>query len=60
VTEHGDPAGVDVDAFRHVDIDVAECRDNGHRCLPVVDRDLAQIEVEIGETADGEGPPAQP
>ena len=58
--EDRDPADVDVDAFRHVDIGVAERREDGHRRLPVVDGGFPQVEVEIAEDAGGDGPPAQP
>src|SRR6266705_5954107 len=46
VAEDGDSADVDVNAFRHVDIDVAERRQNGHRRLAVIDGGFTQIEVE--------------
>ena len=59
VAKKADSADVDVDAFRHIDIDVPERRQNGHRALPVVDRDVAQVEVEIPETAGSDGIPAQ-
>jgi len=59
VAEKADSADVDVDAFRHIDIDVPERCQNGHRALPVVDRDVAQVEVEIPETAGSDGIPAQ-
>jgi len=59
VAKEADSADVDVDAFWHIDIDVSERRENGHRGLPVVDRDVAQVQVEIRETAGGDGPPAQ-
>lgn len=60
VTEDGDSAHVDVNAFRHVDIDVTERRENCDRRPPLLDRGFAQVEVEISEGAAGEGPPAQP
>ena len=59
VAKEADSADVDVDAFWHIDIDVSERRENGHGGLPVVDRDVAQVEVEIPETAGGHGLPAQ-
>jgi hypothetical protein len=59
VAKEADATDVDVDAFCCIDIDVSERRENGHRSLPVVDRDVAQVEVEIRETAGGDGPPAQ-
>ena len=58
VAHEADPADVDVDPFWHIDVDIPECRENGHRGLPLVDRDVAQVEVEIRETAGGQGPPA--
>ncbi len=60
VAEDGDSADVDVNAFRHIDIDVTERRENRHRCPPLIDRSFAQIEVEISESTGSEGPPAQP
>lgn len=57
VAKQADPADVDVDALWHIDIDVSERREDSHRGLPVVDRDVAQVEVEIRETAGGDGPP---
>src|SRR5580704_17509517 len=59
VAKEADSTDVDVGAFWHIDIDVSERRENGYRGLPVVDRDVAQVEVEIPETAGGDGPPAQ-
>jgi len=59
VAKEVDATDVDVDAFWHIDIDVSERRENGHRGLPVVDRDVAQVEVEIRETAGRDSPPAQ-
>jgi hypothetical protein len=59
VAKEADSTDVDVDAFWHIDIDVSERRENGHRSLPVVDRDVAQVEVEIPETAGGDGLAAQ-
>ena len=41
VTEDGDSADVDVNAFWHVDIDVAERRQNGHRRPSLIDRGFA-------------------
>ena len=41
VAEDGDSADVDVNAFWHVDIDVAERRQNGHRRPPLIDRGFA-------------------
>src|SRR5260221_12934197 len=60
VAEDGDSADVDVHALRNVDIDVTECRENGHRRLPLLDSGFAQIEVEISESTGRNGPPAQP
>src|ERR1035438_314234 len=60
VADDGDSAHVDVNAFRHIDIDVTECRENRHRGPSLIDRGFAQIEVKISEGTGGEGPPAQP
>ncbi len=60
VAEDSDTAYVDVNAFRHVDIDVTERRENRHCRPPLVDRGFAEVEVEISEGAGGDGPPAQP
>lgn len=60
VAENGEPPDVDVDAFRHVDVDVPERRDNRYRRLPLIHGGVAEIEVEVPEDAGGEGPPAQP
>ncbi len=60
VAEDGESAHVDVNAFRHVDVDVTERRENRHGGLPLIDRGFAQVEVEISEGAAGQGPPAQP
>jgi hypothetical protein len=59
VPEDRDSADVDVDAFRHVDIGVAEGREGGHGRLPVIDGGLTQVEVEIPEDTGGDRPPAQ-
>jgi hypothetical protein len=59
VAKEADSTDVDVDAFWHIDIDVSERCENGYRGLPVVDRDVAQVEVEIPEAAGGDGLPAQ-
>ena len=60
VAEDGDSADVDINAFRHIDIDVTERRENRHRRPPLIDRGFAQIEVQISEGTGGDGPPAQP
>ena len=60
VAEDSDSADVDANAFRHVDIDIAEQRENRHRRPPPVDRGFPEVEVEIPEGAGGDGPPAQP
>ena len=60
VAEDSDSADVDINAFRHIDIDVTERRENRHCRPPLIDRDFAQIEVEISEGAGGDGPSAQP
>ena len=60
VAEDSDSAHVDVNAFRHVDINVTERRENRHCRPPPVDRGFAEVEVEISEGAGGDGPPAQP
>jgi hypothetical protein len=57
VADEADPADVDVDPFWQIDVDIPERRENRHRSLPLVDRDVAQVEVEICETAGGQGPP---
>jgi hypothetical protein len=60
VAKDGQTADVDVDAFRHVDIDVPEDRHDRH-CRPLlIDSGSAQIEVKISEGAGGDSPPAQP
>ena len=56
VTEDGDSADVGIDAFRHVDIDVTERRHDRHHCLPLIDRGIPQVEVEISEGTAGDGP----
>lgn len=58
VAEKADPADVDVYPFWQINVNVPERRKNGHCGLPVVDRDVTQVEVEIPETARGEGSPA--
>jgi hypothetical protein len=58
--EDGQSAHIDVDTFRHVDIDVPERRQNRHRGPPPIDGSVAQIEVEIAENTGGDGPAAQP
>src|ERR1700727_1833725 len=60
VAENRKPPDVDVDAFRHVNIDVPERRQNGYLCLPRIHGGVAEIEVEIPEGARGECPPPQP
>jgi hypothetical protein len=60
VAEDGDSADVDVNAFRHIDIDVTERRQNRHHRPPLIDGGFAQIEVQISEGTGGDGPPAQP
>ncbi len=59
VAKEANSTHVDIDAFWHIDIDVSKRSENGHRGLPVVDRYVAQVEVEIPETAGGHGLPAQ-
>ena len=49
VAEDSDSAHVDVNAFRHVDINVTERRENRHCRPPPVDRGFAEVEVEISE-----------
>jgi len=60
VAENGEPANVDVDAFRHIDIDVPGRRQNVYRRPPLINGGVAQIEIEISEGTSGKGPPAQP
>lgn len=60
VTEDGQPADVDVDALRHIDIGVTEDREDGHGGVRLVDGGFTQVEVEVSEGASGEGPLAQP
>ena len=60
VAQDGKSAHVDINAFRHVDIDVTERRENRHRRPALIDRSVAEIEVEISEGAGGEGPSAKP
>lgn len=45
VAEHCNSVDLHVDAFRHIDVDVPERRENGHGGPPAVDRDLAQLGV---------------
>ena len=59
VTEDGDSADVDVNALRHIYIDVTEGHEDGHGRLRMVDRGFAQIEVEVSQDSGGDGPPAQ-
>ena len=58
VTEDCEPADVDVDALRHVDVDVAEGHQNRDGRLRRVDLGLAEIEVDVREGADGTRPPS--
>jgi hypothetical protein len=60
VAEHGEFPDVDVDAFRHVDVDVPERRENRYRRPPLIHGGVAEIEVEVTEDAGREGPLAQP
>ena len=60
VAENGEPSNVDVDAFRHIDVDVPERGHNVYRRPPLIHGGVAQIEVEISEGTSGKGPPAQP
>ena len=60
VTEEGEAADVDVDAFRHVDVDSAEGREDGDGRLRKVDGGFAQIEVEVTEGGGRHGPPVEP
>lgn len=60
VTEDGQPADVDVDALRHIDIRVTADREDGHGGVRLVDGGFTQVKVEVAESAGGEGPPAQP
>src|SRR5262245_56475508 len=60
VAEESEAADIDVDAFRDVDVDVAEGREDGHVRLREVDGGFAQIEVEVTEGGCRDGPPAQP
>jgi hypothetical protein len=59
VAEDSDSADIDVNAFRQVDIDVTEGRENRHGRLRLVDGGFAEVEVEISEDASGDGPPAK-
>jgi hypothetical protein len=59
MAEASDAADVDIHAFRHIDVDIAERRENGHRSLPAIDRCFTQIQVEIPESAGGDCLPAQ-
>lgn len=60
VTEDGQPADVDVDALRHIDIGVTADREDGHGGVRLVDGGFTQVEIEVAEDAGREGPPAQP
>ncbi len=60
VAEDGKSADGDGDAFRHVEIDVPERRQNRHRGPALIDAGVTQIEVEISEGTGGQGPSAQP
>ena len=60
VAENGKAADVDIDTFRHVDIDVPEGRHHRHCCLLLLDSGIAQVEVEIAEGTGGDGSSAQP
>lgn len=60
VAENGKPSNVDVDTFRHIDIDIPERRQYVYHRPPRIHGGVAQIEVEISEGTSGKGPPAQP
>ena len=53
--EDGQSADIDVDTFRHVDIDVPERRQNRHRRPLPIDGGVAQIEVKVSEGTAGQG-----
>jgi len=60
VAEDGGPADVDANAFWHVDIDVAERRQDGYRRPSLIDRGFTQIKVQVSENTGNERPPGQP
>ena len=60
VAEDGGPADVDVNAFWHVDIHVAERRQDGYHRPSLIDRGFTQIKVQVSENTGSERPPGQP
>jgi hypothetical protein len=60
VAKKGDSADIDVDAFRYIDIGVTKHDKDGYRGPRLIGSGFAQVEVQISEGTDGEGPPAQP
>jgi len=48
-----DSADVDVDPFWHIDVDIPERRENGHRGLALVDRDYSLLTVAVRDAHGG-------
>jgi uncharacterized protein (TIGR02246 family) len=58
VAKNGDPADLDVDVFRHVDIDVPAGEQEGYGRARLIHHRIAEVEVQIAEDRRATGPPA--